>query len=246
MQNRLMTKGIVIALSASAFIASIAVGQMKYSRTRSQQTPTPTPTPLPVIPPKEAAVRSQPPRTTPTPTPARQTFGQPQAAMQRPTPTPARQTFGQPQATMQRPTPNPTPAKQVYLQPQNPAQKTAATLPAPQQTFRQGQVPPQAMTPAPIPAKPTATPVPPPDIQAYLDRQLATSKDRKFHLNANGKDLPLTPFHVWRQKEIGPNVTSTCVDMRSDEGRVYDIDFVTTGKDVTAIKVHRINGETVR
>lgn len=102
------------------------------------------------------------------------------------------------------------------------------------------------MTPAPIPAKPTPTPVPPPDIQAYLDRQLATSKDKKFHLNANGKDLPLTPFHVWRQKEIGPNTTSTCVDMRSDEGRVYDIDFVTTGKDVTGIKVHRINGEAVR
>ncbi len=226
MQNRLMTKGIVIGLSASAFIASIAVGQMKYSRPRSQQTPTPTPTPLPVIPPKEAAVRSQPPRTPPTPTPARQTFGQPQGAMQRPTP-------------------NPTPAKQAYMQPQNPAQKTAATLPA-QQTFRQPQTAPQAMTPAPIPAKPTPTPVPPPDIQAYLDRQLATSKDKKFHLNANGKDLPLTPFHVWRQKEIGPNTTSTCVDMRSDEGRVYDIDFVTTGKDVTGIKVHRINGEAVR
>jgi len=226
MQNRLMTKGIVIALSASAFIASIAVGQMKYSRTRSQQSPTPTPTPLQVIPPKEAAVRSQPPRTTPTPTPSRQTFGQPQAAMQRPTP-------------------NLTPAKQAYLQPQNPAQKTAATLPA-QQTFRQPQTMPQAMAPAPVPAKPTPTPVPPPDIQTYLDRQLASSKDKKFHLNANGKDRPLTPFHVWRQKEIGPGSTSTCVDMRSDAGRVYDIDFVTTGKDVTAIKVHRINGEAVR
>src|SRR6266404_5318687 len=227
MQNRLMTKGIVIALSASAFIASIAVGQMKYSRSRSQQSPTPTPTPLQVIPPKEAAVRSQPQRPTPTPTPSRQTFGQPRSAMQKPTPIP-------------------TPAKQAYLQPQKPTQKTAATLPSPQQTFRQTQVPPQAMTPAPLPAKPTPTPVPPPDIQAYLDRQLASSKDRKFHLNANGKDLPLTPFHVWRQKEIGPSSTSTCVDMRSDEGRVYDIDFVTTGKDVTGIKVHRINGEVVR
>lgn len=243
-----MTKGIVIALSASAFIASIAVGQMKYSRPRSQQSPTPTPTPLPVIPPKEAAVRSQPPRMTPTPTPSRPTFGQPQAAMQRttPIPTPSRQTFGQAQSAMQKPTPVPSPAKQAYLQPQKPTQKTAATLPSTQQTFRQAQMPPQAMTPAPIPAKPTPTPVPPPDIQAYLDRQLASSKDRRFHLNANGKDLPLTPFHVWRQKEIGPSSTSTCVDMKSDEGRVYDIDFVTTGKDVTGIKVHRINGETVR
>jgi hypothetical protein len=222
-----MTKGIVIALSASAFIASIAVGQMKYSRPRSQQSPTPTPTPFQVIPPKEAAVRPQPPRMTPTPTPSRQAFGQPQSAMQKPTPVP-------------------TPGKQAYLQPQQPMQRTAATIPSQQQTFRQAQVPPQAMTPAPIPAKPTPTPVPPPDIQAYLDRQLASSKDRKFHLNANGKDLPLTPFHVWRQRETGPNITTTCVDMRSDEGRIYDIDFVTTGKDVTGIKVHRINGEAVR
>ncbi len=101
-------------------------------------------------------------------------------------------------------------------------------------------------TPAPAPQQPTPPPVPPPDIQAYLDRQVASSKDKKFHLIANGKDLPLTPFHVWRQKEVGPNSTSTCVDMRSDEGRVYDIDFVTAGKDVTSVRVHRINGETVR
>ena len=98
-------------------------------------------------------------------------------------------------------------------------------------------------SPAPVAQQPTPPPVPPPDIQAYLSRQL---KDGKFHLNANGKDLALTPFHVWRQKENGPNSTTTCVDMRSDEGRVYDIDFITTGKDVTSVRVHRINGEAVR
>jgi hypothetical protein len=115
-----------------------------------------------------------------------------------------------------------------------------------QQAYRQPQSPLQKPTPAPPPPKPTPTPIPPPDIQAYLDRQLASSKDKKFHLTANGKDLPLTPFHVWRQKSTGPNTTSTCVDMRSDEGRIYDIDFATTGKDVTGVKVHRINGESVR
>jgi hypothetical protein len=224
-----MITRIILATIIVFLVTPFAFGQMKYSRSRSQQSPTPTPTPLQVIPPKEAVVRSQP---------------QPQSQRMTPTPTPTRQTFGQAQSAMQKPTPVPSPARQAYLQPQKPTQKTAATLPSTQQTFRQAQVPPQAMTPAPIPAKPT--PVPPPDIQAYLDRQLASSKDRRFHLNANGKDLPLTPFHVWRQKEIAPNTTSTCVDMKSDEGRVYDIDFVTTGKDVTGIKVHRINGETVR
>ena len=94
----------------------------------------------------------------------------------------------------------------------------------------------------PVPA-PTPTPVPPPDVKAYLDRQLANSKDKKFHMTVNGKDLALTPFHVWMQKSTGPNTTSTFISMRSDEGRVYDIDFVTTGAQVTGIQIHRINGE---
>ena len=197
---------------------------MKYSRSRSQQSPTPTPTPLPLIAPKETGVRTQPQRTTPT-----------------------RQAFAQPQTSMQRPTPTPVPAKQAYSQiPRTGAAPVQPQVsPMPNQRVVAGPNQPRTIlpTPAPVPQKPTPTPVPPPDIQAYLGRQL---KDGKFHLNANGKDLPLTPFHVWRQKEIAPNSTSTCVDMRSDEGRIYDIDFVTTGKDVTAVRVHRINGETVR
>src|SRR5205823_3650535 len=101
-------------------------------------------------------------------------------------------------------------------------------------------------TPAPTITKPTPTPVPPPDVKAYLDRQLASSKDQKFHMTVNGKDLALTPFHVWAQKSTGPNSTSTCIDMKSDEGRIYDIDFVTTGAQVTGIRIHRVNGETLR
>jgi len=101
-------------------------------------------------------------------------------------------------------------------------------------------------TPAPTVAKPTPTPVPPPDVKAYLDRQVANSKDKKFHFTVNGKDLALTPFHVWAQKSTDADSTSTCVDMRSDDGRIYDIDFVTTGPQVTGIKIHRINGESLR
>ena len=101
-------------------------------------------------------------------------------------------------------------------------------------------------TPTPTQAKPTPTPVPPPDVKAYLDRQVATSKDKKFHFTVNGKDLALTPFHVWAQKSTGANTTSTCIDMRSDDGKIYDIDFVTTGPQVTGIKIHRINGESLR
>jgi len=97
-----------------------------------------------------------------------------------------------------------------------------------------------------MPVKPTPTPVPPPDVKTYLDKQLASSKDQKFHMNVNGRDVALTPFHVWSQKTTGPNTTSTCIDMRSDEGRVYDIDFLTTGAQVSSIRIHRINGEAVR
>ena len=101
-------------------------------------------------------------------------------------------------------------------------------------------------TPAPTRAKPTPTPVPPPDVKAYLDRQVANSKDKKFHFTVNGRDLALTPFHVWAQKSTGADSTSTCIDMKSDDGRIYDIDFVTTGPQVTSIKIHKINGEALR
>ena len=117
----------------------------------------------------------------------------------------------------------------------------------PQPTPALALIPPRvASTPPPAPVKPTPTPVPPPDVKAYLDKQVASSKDQKFHMNVNGKDLALTPFHVWRQKETGVGTTSTCIDMRSDEGRVYDIDFLTTGAQVSSIRIHRINGEAVR
>ena len=88
--------------------------------------------------------------------------------------------------------------------------------------------------------------MPPPDVKAYLDRQLAKSPDKKFHMTVNGGDLALTPFHVWAQKNTGPDTTSTVISMRSDEGRVYDIDFMTTGAQVSGIRINRINGESLR
>ena len=143
------------------------------------------------------------------------------------------------------PTPSPTPQQKtapVQTQSPPPQQRTTSaprTAPAPVQQ----KAPP---TPAPTVAKPTPTPVPPPDVKAYLDRQVANSKDKKFHLAVNGKDLALTPFHVWTQKSTGSNTTSTCIDMKSDDGRIYDIDVVTTGPQVTGIKIHKINGESLR
>jgi hypothetical protein len=135
-----------------------------------------------------------------------------------------------------------------YSRARSPSPSPAATQsPAPaQRTSPLAAQPKPSPTPAPTQAKPTPTPVPPPDVKAYLDRLVATSKDKKFHFTMNGKDLALTPFHVWAQKSTGANTTSTCIDMKSDDGRIYDIDFVTTGPQVTGIKLHKINGEAVR
>ena len=132
------------------------------------------------------------------------------------------------------PTPSPTPQqKTAPVQTQSPPPQQRTTS-APR------------TAPAPTVAKPTPTPVPPPDVKAYLDRQVANSKDKKFHFTVNGRDLALTPFHVWAQKSTGADTTSTCIDMKSDDGRIYDIDFVTTGPQVTGVKIHRINGESSR
>ena len=132
-----------------------------------------------------------------------------------------------------------------------------ARAPSPTPAATQSPAPAQRASPAPTQSRPTATavptqakttptPVPPPDVKAYLDRQVANSKDKKFHFTVNGKDLALTPFHVWAQKSTGADSTSTCIDMKSDDGRIYDIDFVTTGPQVTSIKIHKINGESLR
>ncbi len=122
-----------------------------------------------------------------------------------------------------------------------------ARAPSPTPAATQSPAPAQSRpTATPAQSKPTPTPVPPPDVKAYLDRQVANSKDKKFHFTVNGKDLALTPFHVWAQKSTGADSTSTCIDMKSDDGRIYDIDFVTTGPQVTSIKIHKINGESLR
>src|SRR5256885_565749 len=154
--------------------------------------------------------------------------------------------FGQMRYSRARaPSPTPAPTQSPAAAPRtSPVQ---AQSPAPPQRITTTPIQPRpTATPAPAQSKPTPTPVPPPDVKAYLDRQVANSKDKKFHFTVNGKDLALTPFHVWTQKSTGADSTSTCIDMRSDDGKIYDFDFVTTGPQVTSIKIHRINGESLR
>lgn len=229
MISRIIRVTVVVSLAAP-----FAFSQVKYSRPRtSLQSPTPTPTPTPATTMQNQRTIRQ--RSTPTP------------MLSKISPTPSGKMASvenQPFIPARKGTVAPTPPGSATLQRTMPP--SSKTMSSPQRTTTT-QVHPQ---PTPWPAqalpKPTPTPVPPPDVQAYLDRQLANSKDQKFHITVNGKDLALRPFHVWPQKSTGVNSTSTCVDMRSDEGTIYDIDFVTTGAQVSSLRIHRINGESVR
>jgi hypothetical protein len=245
-----MIKGIRIAVMTAFLVASIADGQMRYSRER-KPSPTPTPTPQPLIP---AQKGTPPPRTTPSPSP----LPTPQQRMMYPqiqpklSPTPLQRTMPAANQPKVMATPvqgqvrqSPTPLQKLpygQIPSQVPAQRTFA----PQQPAPTPIQPRIVATPAPTPAKPTPTPVPPPDVKAYVDKQVGNSKDKKFHMTVNGKDLPLTPFHFWAARSTGFNTTSTHIDMRGDDGRVYDIEFATTGAQISSIRIHRINGEAVR
>jgi len=84
----------------------------------------------------------------------------------------------------------------------------------------------------------------PQGVKGYLDQQLATSKDKKFHVTLNGKDLGLTPVKFHEEKKLGGNKSSTAVDMKSADGKIYEIDFVSSGGQVTGASVGKVNGKS--
>jgi len=84
----------------------------------------------------------------------------------------------------------------------------------------------------------------PQGVKGYLDQQLATSKDKKFHVALNGKDLALSPVKFHEEKKLGGNKSSTAVDMKGADGKVYEIDFVSSGGQVTGASVGKVNGKS--
>ena len=85
----------------------------------------------------------------------------------------------------------------------------------------------------------TTKKVMPVGVKAYLDEQLANSKDKKFHVSLNGKDLALTPVKI---HEGGKSTTP--VDMKASDGNMYEIDFTTTKGQVTGARVGKVNGKS--
>jgi hypothetical protein len=84
----------------------------------------------------------------------------------------------------------------------------------------------------------------PQGVKGYLDQQLASSKDKKFHVTLNsGKDLALTPIKIHEEKKIGGGKSSAAVDMKGADGKVYEIDFVLSGGVVTGANFGKVNGQ---
>ena len=84
----------------------------------------------------------------------------------------------------------------------------------------------------------------PQGVKGYLDQQLATSKDKKFHVALNGKDLALSPVKFYEEKKLSGGKSSTAVDMKSADGRIYEIDFTSSGSQVTGASVGKVNGKS--
>jgi len=82
-------------------------------------------------------------------------------------------------------------------------------------------------------------------IRGYAEK----SPDKKFHIPYQRKDLALdlVKIHDDRFSSLGGDKYFACVDMKGNDGKIYDIDFfmsVKPGKlSVTETSVHKINGK---
>ena len=89
----------------------------------------------------------------------------------------------------------------------------------------------------------TTKKVMPVGVKGYLDEQIANSKDKKFHVALNGKDVALTPVTFHPEQKLAGGKGATAVDMKGADGKTYEIDFVTSGGQVTGAKVGKVNGK---
>jgi len=86
-------------------------------------------------------------------------------------------------------------------------------------------------------------------IKKHITSETKKSSDKKFHINYQGKDLALDliKVHDDRLSSLGGGKYFACVDMKSADGKTYDIDFFMSGKPgnmkVTETSVHKIDGK---
>jgi hypothetical protein len=86
-------------------------------------------------------------------------------------------------------------------------------------------------------------------LKEFISGYAAKSADKKFHMPYQRKDLALDVVRVHddRFSSLGGNKYFACVDMKGNDGKIYDIDFfmlVQADKlTVTETAVHKINGK---
>jgi hypothetical protein len=86
-------------------------------------------------------------------------------------------------------------------------------------------------------------------IRKNIDAGTKKSSDGKFHVKYEGQDLALDLIRVHddRLSDLGGGKYFACVDMKSTDGKTYDIDFFLTGQPgkmkVTETSVHKIDGK---
>ena len=89
----------------------------------------------------------------------------------------------------------------------------------------------------------TTKKVMPAGVKGYLDEQMSKSSDKKFHASLNGKDLPMTPVKFHQETKLGGGKSAMAVEMKGSDGKVYEIDFVLSGGQVTGAKIGKVNGK---
>ena len=81
-------------------------------------------------------------------------------------------------------------------------------------------------------------------VKDYLDNQIASSKDKKFHLPYNGKDVALTPVKFHEEKKLGGGKSSTAVDMKGSDGKLYEVIFLSSGGQPNGAKIHPLTAKS--
>ena len=86
-------------------------------------------------------------------------------------------------------------------------------------------------------------------LQRFISSYAAKSADKKFHMPYQKKDLALelVKVHDDRFSSLGGNKYFACVDMKGNDGKMYDIDFFMAVQgsklNITETSVHKINGK---
>jgi hypothetical protein len=86
-------------------------------------------------------------------------------------------------------------------------------------------------------------------LKEFINGYAAKSADKKFHVPYQRKDLALDliKLHDDRFSSLGGDKYFACVDMKGNDGKIYDIDFFMVVQPskltVTETSVHKINGK---